>query len=309
MGRNKRWTMEFNEAWLSYLDYLQIERNASTRTIHAYKEDIYHFFTFLNKEAIEDLKDVNYSIIRNYLSSLYSQGLSKSSVSRHISSLRNFYKYQVREDKVMENPFLQLHLPKTSSYIPEFVYEEELIKLLQSIDNTNALGKRNRALIELLYATGIRVSECTQLQLHHIDFAIETVLVLGKGNKERYIPFGSFAKQSLQDYLSEGRPLLIRQNSQPENFVFLNSNGNPLTARGVRLILNKIVKDTSLTFHLHPHKIRHSFATHLLNNGADLRSVQELLGHSHLSSTQIYTHVTKDRLSQIYKNTHPRANR
>lgn len=301
--------MKFDEAWLGYLDYLQIEKNASSRTIAAYKEDIYHFFAFLTRESITDLKDVNYSIIRNYLSSLYRQGLSKSSVSRHISSLRNFYKFQVREEKVLENPFQQLHLPKTSSYIPEFVYEEEFEYLLQSIDISTPLGKRNRALLELLYATGIRVSECTRLQLHHIDFNTDTVLVLGKGNKERYIPFGSYAKHSLQNYLAEGRSALLKENSQPESFVFLNAKGDPLTPRGVRMILNKLVEDTSLTFHLHPHKIRHSFATHLLNNGADLRSVQELLGHSHLSSTQIYTHVTTDRLSQIYKSAHPRANR
>ncbi|WP_058307825.1 tyrosine recombinase XerC [Gracilibacillus massiliensis] len=301
--------MNFYKDWLAYLDYLQIEKNASKSTIEAYEKDLSHFFRFLRSENLESLDAVNYAIIRTYLTTLHEQGLAKKSINRHISTLRTFYNFLVREQTVIENPFVHLHLPKTATTIPEFLYQEEIEKLFDSIDRSSSLGKRNAALLEVLYGTGIRVSECVNIKLDHIDFDLQTILVLGKGNKERYVPFGGFASQALQLYIKESRSLLITEKSQPQHFVFLNARGNPLTARGVRLIINKQVNEAALTLHIHPHKLRHSFATHLLDNGADLRAVQELLGHSHLSSTQIYTHVSKDRLRQVYQTAHPRAKR
>ncbi|WP_163579836.1 tyrosine recombinase XerC [Gracilibacillus saliphilus] len=301
--------MDFFKNWLAYLDYLQIEKNASKLTIEAYEKDIADFFEFLTSENISSLEGVDYSIIRIYLTTLYDKGLSKRSINRRISTLRSFYKFLLREQIVLENPFVHLHLPKTAHTIPEFVYQEEMKILMESIDQNTTLGKRNIAILEVLYGTGIRVSECVQLTLDSIDFDLQTVLVTGKGNKERYVPFGDYANQALQIYIKESRPSLITEKSQPQNILFLNARGNPLTARGIRLIINKLVEEAAITLHIHPHKLRHSFATHLLDNGADLRAVQELLGHSHLSSTQIYTHVSKDRLSNVYKTAHPRAKR
>ncbi|SHN16068.1 tyrosine recombinase XerC [Gracilibacillus kekensis] len=301
--------MNFYKDWLMYLDYLQIEKNASKSTIVAYEKDLAHFFRFLRSENLDSLAAVNYAIIRTYLTTLHEQGLATKSINRHISTLRTFYNFLVREQTVIENPFVHLHLPKTSYTIPEFLYQAEIEKLFDSIDRSSKLGKRNAALLEVLYGTGIRVSECVQIKLDQIDFDLQTILVLGKGNKERYVPFGEFARNSLQLYINESRSELVTAKSQPQNFLFLNARGNPLTSRGVRLIINKQVNEAALTLHIHPHKIRHSFATHLLDNGADLRAVQELLGHSHLSSTQIYTHVSKDRLRKVYQTAHPRAKR
>ncbi|KAB8138727.1 tyrosine recombinase XerC [Gracilibacillus oryzae] len=300
---------QFNKEWLLFLDYLKIERNAAIKTIEIYQKDIEHFLLYVNNENINKLNNVNYITVRNYLTILYAQGLTKRSVSRHISALRSFYKILVREAVVTSNPFTQISLPKQSYPIPQFLFDEEMEKLLAANELETPLGKRNLAILELLYATGIRVSECVQLKIEDVDLDLHTVLVLGKGSKERYVPFGTFAKDSLNDYITYGRTQLIGRHSNPQNYLFLNAKGNPLTARGIRVVLNKLVQNAGLTIDLHPHKLRHTFATHLLNNGADLRAVQELLGHSQLSSTQIYTHVTKDRLSHVYKNAHPRANK
>ncbi|MCP3026132.1 tyrosine recombinase XerC [Halobacillus sp. A5] len=292
-----------------FLEYLQIEKNASPLTITNYKEDLLHFMNFLQGEAISSLKQVDYSVIRIYLSQLHSDQLSRRSISRKLSCLRSFYRFLEREKQLNSNPFLNIRMPKTTNPIPQFFYEEELKYLFEVSDTTTSLGQRNQALIELLYGTGMRVSECEQLVFSDIDFSLSTLLVRGKGRKERYVPFGQFASEALSLYLKEGRPDLQSEKTQGTNRIFLNARGGPLTARGIRTVLNKMVEDAALTVDIHPHKLRHTFATHLLNEGADLRSVQELLGHEHLSSTQIYTHVTKDRLRHVYMNSHPRANK
>lgn len=297
----------FHKEWLLFLDYLKIERNAAKNTIDIYYHDITHFIRFMENENISMLEEVDHLIIRNYLTTLYKQGLSKRSVARHISALRTFYKILMRENVVESNPFKQISLPKQEKPIPHFLYDEEMELILSTMDSDTSLGQRNIAIIELMYATGIRVSECVQLTLQDIDFDLQTILVLGKGNKERYVPFGEFAKDALSRYILNGRKDLVNKQNTSTNYIFVNAEGAPLTTRGVQYILNKIAKDIGLTVKLHPHKLRHTFATHLLNNGADLRVVQELLGHSTLSTTQIYTHVSKDRLSKVYQNAHPRA--
>ncbi|SDJ72640.1 tyrosine recombinase XerC [Sediminibacillus albus] len=300
--------INWKEAKKAFTEYLQIEKNASSYTIEFYQKDIDNFFDFLQREAISSLENVDYQTVRIYLTSLYEKKLSRRSVSRKISSLRSFYKFLDRELDVKANPFLHIKMPKTDQPVPGFLYKEELEKLFEASDLTTPLGQRNQAILELIYGTGIRVSECTGLLLEDIDFDIGSILVRGKGRKERYLPFGSFADISVQNYINNGRKQLLQKTSTPSTAVFLNARGNPLTPRGVRLILEKIVKDAALTVNLHPHKLRHTFATHMLNEGADLRVVQELLGHEQLSSTQIYTHVTKDHLRNIYMNSHPRAN-
>lgn len=289
-----------------FLKYLEVERNYSSYTVYYYERDIIEFSSFMTRESIITYGEVEYQDIRIYLTDLYNQRLARKTVARKISSLRSFYKFLLRETLVMNNPFINVSLPKAESYLPTFLYSEELEKLFNVNDISTPLGMRNQALLELLYATGIRVSECCNITMSDLDFSIGTVLVYGKRSKERYIPFGSFAEDALLKYINNGRKALMDKHI-PTDFLFLNHRGTPLTTRGVRTILNSLVKKASVNIHLSPHMLRHTFATHMLNEGADLRSVQELLGHSHLSSTQIYTHVTKDRLKKVYNDSHPRA--
>ncbi|GAB4072493.1 tyrosine recombinase XerC [Barrientosiimonas marina] len=290
-----------------FTEYLQIEKNASPYTVRFYVDDLEDFFAFLEEEQISSLEDVNQRIIRVYLTRLYKRKLGRRSVSRKISSLKSFYRFLERHEQVTANPFIYVSLPKTTHPIPGFLYTEELEKLFSVSDLNDPLGQRNQALLEIFYATGIRVSECQNVKLGHIDFTIGTMFVNGKGNKERYLPFGHFAETALEHYINDGREKLLEKTTSSPDAVFLNARGGPLTARGMRMILNKMVENAAMTVHVHPHKLRHTFATHMLNEGADLRTLQELLGHENLSSTQIYTHVTKDHLREVYMDSHPRA--
>ena len=299
--------MDINSIQAQFKLYLKIEKNVSPYTLKYYNQDLDNFNTFLAQEHILSYRDVDNRVVRIYLTNLYQNKLSRKSVARKISSLRTFFKYLERENILTGNPFLTITLPKAEQTLPHFLYQEELNELFKTSDLTSSIGQRNQALLELMYATGIRVSECTSLTLDAIDFSLHTILVMGKGRKERYIPFGSFAEKALKQYIQDGRNQLVEKNKEGTNSLFLNANGKPITAQGIRYVLNKIVTDASLNIHVHPHALRHTFATHMLNAGADLRSVQELLGHDHLSSTQIYTHVTKDRLKDVYMKAHPRA--
>ncbi|GLH63263.1 tyrosine recombinase XerC [Parageobacillus sp. G301] len=290
-----------------FIEYLQIEKNYSQYTIVCYQRDVEQFFEFMNEQGIHHLHEVTYNDVRLYLTKLYEQKQSSRSISRKISSLRSFYKFLLREKKVKENPFALAALPKKEQKIPNFLYEQELESLFYVNDVNTAIGQRNQAILELLYATGVRVSECCHIQLSDIDFSVSTILIHGKGNKQRYVPFGRFAKEALERYIHHGRRELLQKAKSAHAYLFVNARGNPLTPRGVRYILDEIVKKAALTQNISPHVLRHTFATHLLNEGADMRTVQELLGHAHLSSTQVYTHVTKDRLRHIYLHTHPRA--
>ena len=292
-----------------FTQYLQIEKNAALNTVVHYEKDLDEYFNFLKREGITNLSEVDTQFARLFLTDLYKRKLSRRTVSRKVSSIRSFYKFLQREKLVERNPFSQVSLPKTTNSLPEFLYEEEMDKLFKVSDLSTALGQRNQALLETLYGTGIRVSECRDLQINHIDFDIGSMFIRGKGQKERYVLFGNYASEALQTYMDDGREELLALSKEKNNHVFVNSRGNPLTTRGIRLILSNIVEKAALTIRIHPHKLRHTFATHLLNEGADLRTVQELLGHENLSSTQIYTHVTKDYLRRVYMNSHPRANK
>lgn len=298
---------DFTEYSSLFTEYLQIEKNVSPYTLKFYHEDLKEFFVFLERESVGNLKEVDAPTIRVYLTHLYNRQLSRKSVSRKISTLRSFYKFLQRENLIEKNPLIQISLPKENKTIPTFLYKEEIEKLFEINDLSKPLGQRNQALIETLYGTGIRVGELEKLTIQDIDFTIGTMFIRGKGNKERYVPFGSFAEIALETYLTDGRVKLMEKSNVKTDAVFLNAKGRPLTARGVRFILNKMMKEAALTVHIHPHKLRHTFATHMLNEGADLRVVQELLGHENLTSTQIYTHVTKDYLREVYMNSHPRA--
>ncbi|WAA10704.1 tyrosine recombinase XerC [Fervidibacillus albus] len=288
-----------------FIEYLQLEKNYSQYTIGGYKHDVQDFFKFMNEQEIREVHLVTYQDARLYLTKLYGQRYAKKSVARKISVLRSFYKFLMREKYVESNPFAQVTLPKLEKRLPEFFYEQELEYLFHSIDTSDPVGKRDLALLELMYATGIRVAECARIRLSDVDEQLSVLLVSGKGKKERYVPFGQMAKTALQDYLQNGREKLMKRNHH--SYVFVNQRGAPLTARGIQYIFQRIIEKAGESYRVHPHMIRHSFATHLLNNGADLRTVQELLGHSHLSSTQVYTHVTKERLKKVYSQHHPRA--
>lgn len=299
----------FDKLTTEFLKYLKVEKNASPYTVRFYLDDLNSFAQFSLDQKIDDLEEIDLAIVRKYLTILYEQKLARRSVARKISSLRSFFRFLEREKYVTTNPFMLIHLPKREDALPTFLYKQELSELFKTSDLSTSLGQRDQSLLEVLYATGIRVSECQLLDIEDIDFSIGVMLVQGKGRKERYVPFGAYAAQALETYLENGRKELQYKNSETTRAVFLNSKGKRLTDRGIRYVLTQLVKKTATTMQLHPHMLRHTFATHMLNAGADLRSVQEFLGHERLSTTQVYTHVTKDRLKEVYMNAHPRANR
>ncbi|MEK5206560.1 tyrosine recombinase XerC [Psychrobacillus sp. FSL H8-0510] len=289
----------------AFIQYIQLEKNYSVHTVQEYEKDIKQFLSFLNNEGVTDLNEVEYIHARLYVTKLYDEKLARTSISRKISSIRSYYKFLHKEYNVRDDAFQSLFHPKREKKLPHFFYEEEMVQLFEGNKGTDSLSVRNIAILELLYATGIRVSELTSIELRHIDSSYGVVRVMGKGRKERYVPVGDFALAAIDDYLQNSRPKLMKKTSH--TFLFVNSRGEHLTTDGVRYILNQMLKKASMNSTIYPHMLRHTFATHLLNNGADLRSVQELLGHSSLSSTQIYTHVTKEHLRKTYMNAHPRA--
>lgn len=290
-----------------FSDYLVYERHYSTLTYQAYRDDLQGFSLFLATTGSDDLTTVTLADARIYLAYLNDNGYQRSSISRKISSLRSFYQFLMQHKHITLNPFAHLNIKKHTHQLPKFFYPEELTELFRAAEGNNLLDYRNMALLEVLYATGIRVSECQQLTVQDVDLSIDVMLVHGKGNKERYVPFGYFAHQAIESYISLSRDVLISKYQCTHPYLFVNHRGKPLTTRGITYILNKLIQSSSLTTKITPHMLRHTFATHLLNNGADVRTVQELLGHKSLSSTQIYAHVTKEHLQQKYKQFHPRA--
>lgn len=289
----------------SFLNDLQL-KNQSSYTITAYQNDLEAFAQFLERESIS-IQEADYKVIRNYLAYLYSKDYAKRTIARHISCLKSFYKYLMKEQMITKNPMKLISNPKLDQTLPKFLYTNELELLLTIPDTTTPLGMRNAVLLELLYATGVRVSELVSIQIQDINFYDKKIKVMGKGSKERYVLYGSRLQTLLEDYLSGARNAI--QKNKTNNYLFLNHLGNPLTTAGVRNILNQIIQKGALQFSISPHVLRHTFATHMLNEGADLKSVQELLGHENLSTTQIYTHVSNEHLRQVYLHAHPRANK
>lgn len=290
-----------------FLRYLIVERGYSEKTREAYEEDITNFERFLAESGEENLLKINHLDVRVYLSYLSDERYSRNSISRKIASLRSFYQYLLKEEAIKENPFSYVHLKKKNLKLPRFFYENEMQALFASVTGDKPLELRNRALLEILYGSGIRLSECSNLKVSEIDFDSEVMLIHGKGNKERYAPLGSFAQDALYEYFEKGRRVLMDKYQKQHEFVFVNHHGEPITPTGIEYVLNQVIKKSSLDSSIHPHMLRHTFATHLLNNGADMRTVQELLGHANLSTTQIYAHVTKESLQKNYRSFHPRA--
>ncbi len=290
-----------------FLKYLIIERQYSEKTKEAYEDDITDFFSFLKESGNDDYLLVTLQDVRIYLAYLHDRKYSRNTISRKLSSLRSFYQFLMKNDLLSENPFSYVQMKRQQSKLPRFFYEKELNALFDSAEGNRPLDYRNQAILEVLYGTGIRVSECVNIKLQDIDFDASVVLIFGKGGKERYVPFGSFAEDAIRTYLTEGRDVLMTKTTDTHSYLFVNNRGAPITDAGIQYVLKKLIEKSSLTTDIHPHMFRHTFATHLLNNGADLRTVQELLGHSSLSSTQIYTHVTTDTLQKNYRHFHPRA--
>jgi integrase/recombinase XerC len=290
-----------------FFNYLLVERGYSEKTKIAYEEDMNDFFDFLNNSGDDNYLSINHLDVRAYLSFLYDKEYSRNSISRKIASLRSFYQFLLKHEAIKENPFSYVHMKKKQLRLPRFFYEKEMEALFEAAQGQKPLELRNRALLEILYGTGIRVSECANLTLEQVDFNARVLFIHGKGNKDRYVPFGSFAEDALKDYLENSRTVLMEKYQKNHSYVFINHHGEQLTTTGIEYILNQLIKKSSLSSDIHPHMLRHTFATHLLNNGADMRTVQELLGHSDLSTTQIYAHVTKESLQKNYRTFHPRA--
>lgn len=279
-----------------FLSYLEVERNYSDHTILNYRIDLEEFFDFLGNTAF---KDVDYPVLRRYLAQIRQRNLMPRTVARKLSCLRSFFKYLQREGLIDKNPAVLLMTPKLDKKLPHFLTEEEAIRLMESPKQDKVMELRDRAIFETLYSTGIRVSELVGLNVHSVDMIGNVIRVMGKGKKERIVPIGEKALDAIKEYCDR-RP-------NKASVLFLNKSGKRLTARSVCNIINKYIKREGTAKHVSPHMLRHSFATHLLDHGADLRSVQELLGHVNLSTTQIYTHLTTEKLKNVYDKAHPRA--
>ena len=287
-----------------YTDYLRYEKNYSDYTIESYKNDILEYFDYLNRESLKYNK-VEYSDLRFYLMYLKEEKFdSNSSIDRKLSALRGFYNYLASNSIVSNNVFSLISGLKKEKKLPRYFEYNELEELFNVPDIRTSLGQRDRLILEMLYATGLRVGELVNVKISDIDLSRKIILVLGKGNKEREVTYGEYCDEILRLYLSDGYKKLNKSN---ELYLFLNNNGSQITERGVRYVLDQIIKKTSLNKSISPHVLRHSFATHLLNEGCDLLTVQKLLGHESISATQIYTHVSTDRLKEVYYSSFPRA--
>ena len=280
--------------------YLNLEKNASSHTVLNYVSDLEEFISQLGKK---DLESVDYLAIRKYLAGMSSRNLSKRTIARKLSSLRTFFKFLYRDGYIKANPVSGVYTPKLDKKLPVFLDEKEVVRFITAPPKKDIAGLRDRAILETLYSTGMRVSELVGINLKDIDFISGLIKVLGKGRVERLTPVGDKAVSALREYI-EARN---RRGWGRQTAFFLNRFGNRITDRSIRRIVDKYIRLAAIKERISPHSLRHSFATHLLNSGADLRSVQELLGHKNLSTTQIYTHVSQERLRSVYDKAHPRA--
>ncbi|WP_047979989.1 site-specific tyrosine recombinase XerD [Ornithinibacillus contaminans] len=295
-----------NDAYNDYFHYLQVERGLSDNTLLSYKRDLKAYMDYVNyNRQYATWNETTRTDIITFLYALKDSGKSAATIARTISAIRQFHQFLVREELVKHDAALHIETPKKERKLPDVLSIAEVDKLLQ-IDGNSALAIRNKAMLELIYATGLRVSELISLKLNDLHLTMGFVRCYGKGSKERIVPLGDVAQQALEQYLQSARQNLLKKNRE-EHVLFLNQHGRPMTRQGFWKILKTLAREANITKDITPHTLRHSFATHLLENGADLRAVQEMLGHADISTTQIYTHVTKTRLKDMYKSFHPRA--
>lgn len=291
----------------NYLDHISFEKNVSVNTLKAYSSDLRQFKEYLSRAQVDPC-DVDHVFIRRYLAYLMNLKYSRPTLNRKLAAVRAFYKFIVREGKVTQNPVELINAPKLEKSLPKALRSSEVDALIEASDSASVLGKRDKAILEVLYGCGVRVSELVGLDLDRLYLDRREIRVIGKRSKERLLPVNNHAVQSLERYLRDSRPLLASRNrSESTRAVFLNKLGQRLSDNGVRRMMDKYMNKVAVDRRITPHGLRHSFATHLLEGGADLRTIQDLLGHVDISTTQIYTHLSQVKLKEIYKRTHPRA--
>ena len=303
-----------NRQTKEFLDHLQYERNYSDKTIENYQRDIEKFFNFINKEGIL-MDEVDLVVIRNFLTDELNSGVGKRSCKRRLSSLKHFYQYMVDEKILKENPFIFVDSPKVDKTYPRTLYRDQIQEILtNNAKRTDSLAERDQAILSLLYYCGLRAAELVKLNVQDINFRNRVVRVMGKGRKERLVPFTDECKDAVQKYIDNSRKVLLSKKKIPTAKLFISNHGQVeldkepvMTTRGLEYILDQIEEKTGTFVGLHPHILRHSFATHLLENGADLRVIQELLGHASINATQVYTHVSAEAMKQTYIDAFPRA--
>lgn len=294
-----------NELVINYLHFLTVERGLSANTVTSYRNDLDQFVKYLKKQNFAKFSEVTRQDITAYLQEETAQKKANSSIVRSVTSLRRFFSYLIHEKKITTDPMSLIDTPKQEKHLPEVLSRHEVEQLLETPNVGEPLGLRDRAILELMYATGLRVSEVINLKLADLHLPVGLLKTIVKGQKERIVPIGDTAAYWINEYLEHGRTKLLKE--KRSDFLFLNFHGNQLTRQGIWKNLKIQVQKAGITKNITPHTLRHSFATHILENGADLRIVQELLGHADISTTQIYTHLSKRRLSEIYDKTHPRA--
>ena len=290
----------------SFLEHLETERNFSPHTLRSYETDLHHFISSMRRRKISSLGQVDKPVLRAYLSSLLAEGLSRRTVARKIACLRSFFRYAKRQHVTISNPTLTLVSPKLEKRLPSFLDEGTTTRLFDALDTTTPRGRCEAAILELLYSTGIRLSELINLNIPDVDLQDSTVKVTGKGSKDRILPLGRKAVAALRSYLAD-RSRFISRSSPPEPSFFLTPKGQRFYPEAVARIVKRHIARVSEVEKRSPHVIRHTFATHLLNRGADLRAVKELLGHESLSTTQVYTHVSTEQMKKVYRQAHPKA--
>lgn len=290
-----------------FMIYLKVERGLAKNSMDSYSRDIWQYIQFLTEEKIADWDKIDRYTVIAFMQSLKQANKASSTLNRALSSLRQFHEFMLRENYAHTNPMLLIETPKQAEKLPDVLSVEEVSRILETPDVTTLLGVRDRAMLEILYGTGLRISELIGLTLGELFLSMGFIQTVGKGNKERIVPLSHLATEWAEKYLAECRPKLLAKNSQEVDEVFLNARGGSLSRQGAWKIIKKYAKEAGIKKEVFPHIFRHSFATHMLENGADLRIVQELLGHSDISTTQIYTHVTQSHMKEVYDKYHPRA--
>lgn len=289
-----------------YLATLKVEKNLSDNTINSYKSDLTSFLDFISQSGIDDLSEVKTTHIASFFKLLKNAGLNETSAARYFSSLKGFFKYLLRNDYITSNPIERISPPKISRKLPEVLNVREINAILDQPDVQDTIGLRDKAILELFYACGTRISELINIRINDLFLNEEVIRVFGKGSKERLIPIGSSAIKWIEEYLQKSRPILAK-NFKSENYLFLNQRGTKFSRMGIWKIVSHYSKQAGIEKKVHPHTFRHSFATHLIEGGADLRAVQEMLGHADISTTQIYTHIDRDYIKLVHKKYHPRG--
>ena len=289
---------------LKFIDELKYEKNYSDLTIKGYLSNLDVFLEYLNENNIKSYKKVQYQDIRLFINYLYDLNYNNKTISRYISSVRSFFKYLKSNNYIDNNPCTLISNPKLEKKLPKYLNFEDIEKLLNVFDNNNFIGLRNSLILEILYSTGIRVSEITNIKFNDVSVSNKSIKIIGKGNKERIVYFGNICLNLLELYLRKSYPILNKKNSE---YLILSKTGKKINDREIRKIVDDAAKMVGIKIKISPHVLRHTFATHMLNEGADLRSVQELLGHENLSTTQVYTHLTNEKIRNVYLSAHPRA--